>query len=107
MPGTTVVTSTGFYRSRQGYDRVTTHDISGTKVRVTMHRDSYDNQSRFYAEAFSTTDLRWNRIAWLPGEQFADMPSPYGSGVAVEDAMSEALDEVEELLLAEVSSLLA
>lgn len=104
MPTNTVLTSTGFFKTRQGYDRVTTHDINGTKVRITMHRDSYDFQNRFYAEAFSTVTMSWNRIAYIPGETMSDLVSPYAPN---RDMMAEALDEVEDLLLAEVRSLLA
>jgi len=54
-----------------------TYDVDGTKVRVHVHRDPYDFQSRIYSEAWSPALLQWNRVQTLSGSDHPGLPSPY------------------------------
>lgn len=43
-----------------------TLQMDTTKLRILITRDSYDFQSSAYIDAFSPTELKWNRIAFIP-----------------------------------------
>lgn len=74
MKKTTTVTTKGctqlsadFAQRNQTWEyRRTVKLPNGTKVRLTLQRNAYDFQSHAYSEAFSPTDLRWNRIDSVP-----------------------------------------
>lgn len=73
MPQTQTPPVTDFHLSRSGQRLTAQHDteIGGVKVRLTAVYDSVAAQSSAYAEGFSRTDVRWNRLQTLPHDQLS------------------------------------
>jgi hypothetical protein len=44
----------------------TFRDNNGRKIRLSIKSDSYEFQCHAYAEVWSPTNLRWNRVASIP-----------------------------------------
>lgn len=92
----------GIERQQQGYSRQRVLAINGTKVRLSVYRDSYDFQSRYTAETFDGT--KWNGIVHLPGANFTkdEIPNQYAELEAREtavEAMFDRLFEAAQVLL--------
>lgn len=43
-----------------------TLQVGTAKLRILITRDSYDFQSSAHIDAFSPTELKWNRLAFVP-----------------------------------------
>lgn len=51
---------------QQSADYQETLQMGTAKLRIMITRDSYEFQSSAHLDAFSPTDLKWNRIAFIP-----------------------------------------
>ena len=51
---------------RQSANYQETLQLGTAKLRILIARDSYDFQSTAYLDAFSPTEMKWNRIAFIP-----------------------------------------
>lgn len=67
-----IISDTGLYEGSQSYDRIRVLELHmsdgrSEKVRTTLHRDAFDNQSRYRAEVWNDNDKTWNEVASIPG----------------------------------------
>ena len=88
---------------RQGYDYSATYVTDeGVSVRVTIHTDAYEFQSRSKAEVWSPATLSWNEAAKLP---YGEMESAGVSDAVRRDKAARLIGLDEDRLLAETTEL--
>lgn len=64
-----------FVKTSQGYQYTALHDFNGKRLRATVYRDSYDNQSWARIDVWSQLEDKWNPIISRRGEELKHLPS--------------------------------
>lgn len=92
-----------FTKTSQGYQLQVLHDFNGKRLRATVYRDSYDDQSYAKIEVWSTLEDKWNVVVSRRGEQIADLPSRHtrdleGARIDCENLVNAMLAEAHFVL---------